>query len=147
MKTKNWLWLIIAVFGLSFYACSDSNNGVRIGNVSYFFKDTESNSAIGNQSVTYEVKDGILNITITNYLMNGAAEGIDVKIQYGGLKNEFTLIPYDLGMPFSSSLRPIDITTTVAGLEYGETYQCTLEHMDLSFSFTCKNGVKGTVEE
>ena len=23
MKTKNWLWLLIAVFGWSFYACSD----------------------------------------------------------------------------------------------------------------------------
>jgi geranylgeranyl diphosphate synthase type II len=26
MKTKNWLWLLVAVFGWSFYACSDSEN-------------------------------------------------------------------------------------------------------------------------
>ena len=147
MKTKKWLWLLVAVFSLSFYACSDSDDGVRIGNVSYFFKNTDSNSSIENQSATYEVKDGILHITLINYLMNGTAEGVDVKIQYDGLNNEFTLIPYDLGIPFSSYLRPIDITATVAGLEYGKTYQCTIERMNLSFSFTCENGVRGTVEK
>ena len=25
MKTKNWLWLLVAVFSLSFYACSDDS--------------------------------------------------------------------------------------------------------------------------
>lgn len=152
MKTKKWIWLLIAVFGLSFYACSDSDDGVRIGNVSQTLcKDLDARSTIGHpwgkQSVTYEVKEGMLYITLVNYRMNCAAEGADVKIQHNDSNNEIILTPFDLGKSLADCICPIDITATVAGLEYGETYQCTIEHMDLSFSFTCKNGVKGTVEE
>ena len=154
MKTKKWIWLLIAVFGLSFYACSDSDDGVRIGNVSQTLcKEIDARSTIGHpwgkQSVTYEVKEGMLYITLVNYRMNCAAEGADVKIQYNDSNNQITLIPYDIEKDdlVAICLCPIDITATVAGLEYGKTYQCTIEHMDLSFSFTCENGVKGTIEE
>ena len=154
MKTKKWLWLLVAVFSLSFYACSDSDDGVRIGNVSQTLcKEIDARSTIGHpwgkQSVTYEVKEGMLYITLVNYRMNCAAEGADVKIQYNDSNNQITLIPYDIEKDdiYAACICPIDITAIVAGLEYGKTYQCTIERMNLSFSFTCENGVRGTVEK
>ena len=150
MKTQKWLWLFVAVIGLVLYACSESEDGVKLGKTSHSLcKNIDARSSggysLGNQSVNYKVKYGVLYIDLINYHMNCGADGADVKLDLNEETNEIRLTPYDLGYNSANCICPIDISTTVSGLKYGEKYECIIERMNISFSFVCRNAVKGTV--
>ena len=152
MKTKNWLWLLIAVFGWSFYACSDSENDkmnsgiVNVENVTHSLCKKETSRALYGETATYKVKGGKLHVELYDFRINCASKGADVKVKLNEETNEIILTPYDLGPQMANCTCPIDVSATITGLKYGKTYQCTIERMGISFSFICRNGVKGTVE-
>ena len=149
MKTRNWLWLLLSAMVCTLYACSESEEkvdfeGVGIKDVTHTLCKNVDSRSLYDFQVDYKVEKGILHVTILNFHINCGSKGADAKIDLNEEENEIILTPYDLGPYNANCVCPIDISVTIANLQKGKTYKCTIEHLGISFSFKCKNGAKGT---
>lgn len=131
-----------------FISCSDHVNDPRLDDItSSGCKSRANSSPLGEEeSLHYEVKNGVLIITLYNYDVpcDLTQMGADLSIE----KNKITLTPKELDGGHVNCYCPMDFTFPVAGLVSETTYQCVIKQkiLSVSFEFTFKEGVKGSID-
>lgn len=145
MKTVKFLLLLLVTAHL--ISCSDHANDPRVKNITSSGCKSRSNSSTleDPEGLSYEVKEGVLIITLYNYHApcDLTKMGADISIE----KDKIILTPKELDGGYVNCICPMDFTFPVTGLVTGAAYQCTINQKDLpiSFEFTFKEGAKGMI--
>lgn len=154
MKHFNLLICLLALLG--FVACSDDGDGkIRVATTTGCKTDLNTTRAIDAEhylqedSIVYEVKDGVLEVRMLNCVVNCAFERMDYEISQKGEQIILSLTPHE--GESVNCVCPMDFTFVVDNLEAGKNYHCQMQMMygdeyDYdSFDFTMENGFRGVI--
>lgn len=144
MRILRLLFCLLLV--ANFISCSD-NEDVRTQSITSSGCKSHLNRSVTGRSeyLTYEVKSGVLIISLHNYLMHCDLTQMGAEIS--NENNKIVLTPKPLDGGAVNCVCPMDFTFPVAGLVSGDTYQCVVDvnYLFYSFEFICKEGEKGTI--
>lgn len=147
MKAIKLLFCLLVT--ANFIACSDNDSDPRIKGITLSgCKDGSANSrAEVKTSMNYEVKEGILIISLYDYYVtcDVTQMGADLSIE----DDRIVLTPKMLDGGLVNCVCPMDFTFPITGLTVGKTYQCVINagFLPYSFEFTFKEGVKGSAAD
>lgn len=145
MKNLKLFICFLALIG--FVACGDEGDGkIRVAATAGCKTDLNTiidpEHYLQEDSIVYEVKDGILEIQMVNCVVNCAFERMDYEVSQKNEQIILTLHP--IGEPAANCICPMDFTFIVENLETGKNYHCTIKDYT-SFDFTMEEDYRGVM--
>lgn len=143
MKTFKFLCHVVAFLWL--VSCSEHVSDASKGITSSGCKSSRAAEEL-LEHLTYEVKDGYLEIVLHNYVVSCDVTQMGMEKVLDG--NLLTLTPRVLDGGYVNCVCPMDFVFPVQGLVAEHTYQCTVKGKSISpysFKFVFRKGEKGNV--